>query len=188
VKIKETNTFIKWPGGKHWLVPLFLEICPDDFQTYYEPFVGGGSIYFAIEPESTVIADISIEIINLYRTMRDYPLQLAEKLKEHENCHCEKYYYKVRSHIPKDQIGQAARTLYLNRTCYNGMYRANKAGMFNVPIGTKINCTYDIDSFEKISQKLQTSQIECCDFASHKAYKQDYAKWESENRGCVESD
>lgn len=162
---KITNAFIKWPGGKRWLVPVLLSICPNKYNTYYEPFLGGGSVYFALEPERAVISDINAELINLYQVMRDEPQQLADRLLQHQRFHNREYYYEMRMVIPEDKISQAARTLYLNRTCYNGMYRVNKNGAFNVPIGTKNNCTYDIESFSAISKKLQAAQINCCDFA-----------------------
>lgn len=170
-----TNTFIRWPGGKRWLVPMLLNVCPNDFETYYEPFLGGGSVYFALEPKRAVISDINAELINLYQIMRDSPQHLAELLLTHQQFHCMEYYYKVRRQIPADKASQAARTLYLNRTCYNGMYRVNKEGMFNVPIGTKTNCAYDIETFEEISKKLKVAQITCCDFKQNirKAGKRD---------------
>ena len=165
MKKRVTNTFIKWPGGKKWLIPLLLNICPQQFGTYYEPFLGGGSVYFALEPKQAVISDINAELINLYQIMRDEPQKLAELMLEHQRFHNSQYYYKVRMQIPEDKIKQAARTLYLNRTCFNGMYRVNKAGRFNVPIGTKKNCAYDIETFTDISKKLVDAQIFCCDFA-----------------------
>lgn len=170
-----TNTFIRWAGGKRWLVPELLNLCPNEFDTYYEPFLGGGAVYFALEPERAVISDINAELINLYQIMRDEPKQLAELLLKHQQSHSLEYYYKVRQQVPEDKTKQAARTLYLNRTCYNGMYRVNKAGLFNVPIGTKNNCAYDIDSFSSIAKKLQDAQIVCCDFSEsiRKAGKRD---------------
>lgn len=157
--------FLKWPGGKRWLTIQNEQIFPRVFNHYYEPFLGSGAVFFSLLPEHSTISDLNQELINLYIVMRDYPKQLQEIMRQHNTNHSSIYYYTIREHEPEDLVERAGRTLYLNRTCYNGMYRVNKQGMFNVPIGTKTNCIYDVDSFEAYSKALLNSDLLSCDFA-----------------------
>lgn len=164
--MKDKNIpFLKWPGGKRWLIDQLIKMIPDDYIHYYEPFLGGGSVFFAIKPSHATISDINDELINLYIVMRDNPQELKGRMCAHNQLHSEDYYYQTRSVYPSDSIDQAARFLYLNRTCYNGMYRVNKQGQFNVPIGTKNNCMYDIDLFDSYSQMLKGARILKSDFS-----------------------
>lgn len=156
--------FLKWPGGKRWLVQQNIDIFHGSFNHYYEPFIGGGAVYFSLLPEQATIADINEEVINLYKVMRDNPLDLRQYMEQHQQLHCKDYYYSIRSMDYTNCIERAARVLYMNRTCYNGIYRVNKNGKFNVPIGTKDNCIYDIDLFERYSQALKGAKIVSKDF------------------------
>ena len=139
--------FLKWPGGKRWLAIQKENLFPDKYNHYYEPFLGSGAVFFSILPENSTISDINQELINLYTVMRDHPHQLQDVMRRHQALHNNEHYYTVRSHLPADLVERAGRMLYLNRTCFNGMYRVNRYGLFNVPIGTKTNCIYDIDKF-----------------------------------------
>ncbi|NLD48530.1 MAG: Dam family site-specific DNA-(adenine-N6)-methyltransferase [Clostridiaceae bacterium] len=161
---KKLDPFLKWPGGKRWFISKYRDSIPENFNRYIEPFLGGGSVFFALLPQSAIISDINEELINVYLSMQENPSKLADILEQHQKKHCSDYYYKVRSSKPKDKIRKAGRFLYLNRTCYNGMYRVNRQGMFNVPIGTKVNCTYDINLFEDYSKKLKNIDIRVTDF------------------------
>lgn len=161
---KVITPFLKWPGGKNWFVKKYIDIIPKEYNRYFEPFLGGGAVFFALRPKKAVISDRNEDLINLYNIMRDNPAELAKKLLKHQRNHSKEYYYKVRECIGKNAIDQAARMLYLNRTCYNGMYRVNRQGMFNVPIGTKMNCIYDIDMFEMYSNILKGVEINSFDF------------------------
>lgn len=157
--------FLKWPGGKRWIINRLLAIIPDDYNYYYEPFLGSGSVFFAIKAHNATISDINGELIDLYTVMRDNPQALKQRMIAHNKLHNVDYYYKIRSTYPSDPIDQAARFLYLNRTCYNGMYRVNRNGQFNVPIGTKNNCVYDIDLFNDYSKALKGVGILKSDFS-----------------------
>lgn len=157
--------FVKWPGGKQWITRYFMHLFPTKYNTYYEPFLGGASVFFALQPPKATLSDINEELINLYTVMRDYPDELSKFLILHNSLHTKDYYYDIRRNNPSDSIQKAARTLYLNRTCFNGIYRVNKCGVFNVPIGTKTNCIYDISSFPDYSQALKSCKLYTNDFA-----------------------
>ena len=159
------NPFLKWPGGKRWLAKTINGIAPQQYSNYFEPFLGGGAVFFSLAPQSGVISDINSELVNLYTVMRDSPFLLKEQMVRHHRLHNNEYYYDVRAAQYFDPVEKAARFLYLNRTCYNGMYRVNRQGQFNVPIGTKNDCTYDIDLFEEYSTALKKVRIAVSDFA-----------------------
>ncbi|MDC7230643.1 MAG: Dam family site-specific DNA-(adenine-N6)-methyltransferase, partial [Sphaerochaetaceae bacterium] len=132
------NTFLKWPGGKRWFISKHHNYLPKKIEkNYIEPFLGGGSVFFYLLPENAILADINSDLINVYQIMRKHYLQLGKILQFHQEQHSPDYYYLTRTNIPEGEIEQAARFLYLNRTCFNGMYRENKNGVFNVPIGVK---------------------------------------------------
>lgn len=164
MKDKKLSPFLKWPGGKRWFANHYLEIIPAEYNNYYEPFLGGGSVFFALRPQKAVISDINSELINLYIVMRDKPHELKKLMNQHQCAHCQTYYYQVRESSYNTELEKAARFLYLNRTCFNGMYRVNKQGKFNVPIGTKNNCIYDIDLFDEYAQILKEANIFTDDF------------------------
>lgn len=135
---------LKWAGGKRQLLSELKEFVPvDDCKKarYFEPFIGGGSLCFHLELPNIIINDLNPEIVNVYLQIYHKPLQLIEELKKHSQQHSEEYYYKVRefdrkkSYSRLSAVKKAARIIYLNRTCYNGLYRVNSLGQFNVPIG-----------------------------------------------------
>lgn len=135
---------LKWAGGKRQLLSELKELVPvEDCKKsrYYEPFIGGGSLCFNLELPNIVINDLNPEIINVYQQIYDNPQQLIQELKMHSQEHCDEYFYKVRGLDRKpiysrmSAVKKAARIIYLNRTCYNGLYRVNSLGQFNVPIG-----------------------------------------------------
>jgi len=158
--------FLKWPGGKRWFISKYCDLIPTQYNHYFEPFIGGGSVFFRLLPDSATISDINPELINLYITMRDNPDDLKEVLLYHQYRHCKDYYYSVRACETLENIEKAGRFLYLNRTCYNGMYRVNQQGKFNVPIGTKDNCTYDLNLFTEYSNALKGVRICTSDFGT----------------------
>ena len=129
--------FLKWPGGKRWFVANHAGLLPAAFHRYFEPFLGGGSVFFHLEPARAVLADTNRELIAAYRAVKRSRKWVEQLLAEHQRRHGEEYFYSVRDSIPADPVERAARTIYLNRTCFNGMYRVNLAGDFNVPVGTK---------------------------------------------------
>lgn len=161
-----TNPFLKWAGGKRWLASSTLLPVPEQFDRYIEPFIGGGAVFFQLAPKQSILSDINQELINLYCVIRDFPVALEKQMVEHQASHSTAYYYKLRSHVPQGIIAQAARTLYLNRTCWNGLYRVNLQGKFNVPIGTKTSVIIEEESFVSLSEALQNAEILCQDFES----------------------
>lgn len=160
------ETFLKWAGGKRWLIRNAYEFIPDraNIKRYCEPFLGGGSMFFHIEPQSAILSDTNPQLINTYKVMRDSWEALYEKLKTYHKQHSEEFYYKIRASKPRTSVNQAARFIYLNRTCWNGLYRVNKNGEFNVPIGTKQNVILDTDNFKAISALLKRAELDECDF------------------------
>lgn len=159
-----TMPFLKWAGGKRWLVQSeFVRRLPR-FKRYIEPFLGGGAMLFWLRPSSGVVSDINPELIHLYRMMRNHPNKLFQAMSAHSLLHSKNYYYAMRGSIPEDDVGKAARTLYLNRTCWNGLYRVNQRGMFNVPMGTKDTVLFEGEDFSAVAAVLESLSIRCEDF------------------------
>lgn len=156
--------FLKWAGGKRWLVSGYSHLFPRDSGRYIEPFLGSAAVFFHINPASAILSDSNPDLINTYIVIRENWELLETALERHQDRHCESHYYSVRSKIPTNLIARAARFLYLNRTCWNGLYRENRAGQFNVPIGTKDTVLLDTDDFYAASIRLNSAELVCCDF------------------------
>lgn len=156
--------FIKWAGGKRWLAQSIENIVPKSFNFYLEPFLGGGAMFFAINPEKSLLSDVNFDLINSYIEIQKNPSEVFSLLKSYQALHCEQFYYEIRSSKPTNSIEAAARFLYLNRTCFNGIYRVNLSGIFNVPKGSKNNVVYEYDDFEAVSRRLAHSLIRTSDF------------------------
>jgi DNA adenine methylase len=156
--------FLKWAGGKRWLVKRELNLFPEKFHTYIEPFLGSGTVFFHLNPKCSIISDINGDLINTYVALRDNYRKVEKYLKVHAGNHSKKYYYDVRAEKPRGKYCRAAQFIYLNRTCFNGLYRVNLKGQFNVPIGTKNNVLMDSDDFDQISSRLSGSEIRNLDF------------------------
>jgi len=131
--------FVKWAGGKRQLLPEIKKYIPNCYSDYYEPFIGGGAVLFFLQPERFVINDVSSEIINVYRVIKNNVYGLINELKSYKNE--SEFYYKVRA-LDREEgfsslsnIEKAARTIYLNKTCFNGLFRVNRQGQFNTPFG-----------------------------------------------------
>ena len=161
---EKIGSFLKWPGGKRWFVSKYSKVIPTNYNKYIEPFLGSGSVFFYLKPAKAIISDINHELINVFMIMRDYPSKIRTHLLNHQKNHSHEYYYLVRSNKSSDEIENAARFLYLNRTCFNGMYRVNREGLFNVPLGTKKNFIYDIDVFDVYADILRNADIQAVDF------------------------
>ena len=134
-QIISPRPFVKWAGGKRKLIQQYIHYFPKDFKTYYEPFLGGGAVFFYLHPPSAILTDINPELVNAYRCVRDNVEELISLLEEHQIKHCRDYYYQVRQINGTSNLEKAARLIYLNKTCFNGLYRENLKGEFNVPIG-----------------------------------------------------
>jgi DNA adenine methylase len=156
--------FLKWPGGKRWFVANHSSLFPVRYGRYVEPFLGDGSVYFHLQPKRALLGDINEELIATYVTVRDHWRSIVKLLNEHQAEHSKKHYYRTRKTEPKNPIEMAARFIYLNRTCFNGIYRVNRLGEFNVPKGTKNTVVLDDDDFRAIASQLQTAEIRKSDF------------------------
>ncbi|WP_422394411.1 DNA adenine methylase [Pseudodesulfovibrio methanolicus] len=156
--------FLKWAGGKRWLISQDQLKPPATYQRFIEPFLGGAAVYFQLSPETSLISDISPELIEFYRVLRDSPNDLIRAMESHQREHSKEYYYIQRSTNYDTPLERAARFLYLNRTCWNGLYRVNRNGEFNVPIGTKNKVILDTDDFFGAAAALKNSEIRCSDF------------------------
>jgi len=158
------NPFLKWPGGKRWFVNYHSDLFPNTYSRYIEPFLGGGAIFFHLRPSTALIGDINPDIIAAYEGLKCNWQFIKRSLNYHKRLHSDDYYYKVRNDEPKDQLQRASRMIYLNRTCFNGIYRVNLSGKFNVPRGSKNNVVLDTDDFEGVSKILQNATILLADF------------------------
>lgn len=158
---------LKWAGGKTQLLGELLPRLPHQYGKYIEPFFGGGALYFAEQPQNGVIADSNPELVNLYRMVADCPDEVISQLQHYENT--EEMYYTVRNQdwTALSPAEAAARMLYLNRTCYNGLYRVNRKGQFNVPYGRYKNPRFlDEEALYQASALLQKAEIVCGDYKS----------------------
>lgn len=161
--------FVKWAGGKRQILDKLIKYVPEDFNTYYEPFVGGGALFFELSPKNAVINDSNEELINVFRCIKDEEklTKMSNELNHHEANHSEEYYYKIRN-IDRDKnkfnrlsdYKRAARTIYLNKACFNGLYRVNSKGEFNVPFGKKLKVnTYEGQNIGIIHAYLNFNNI-----------------------------
>ena len=138
-------TFVKWAGGKTQLLEQLKVFLPDHIDRYFEPFVGSGALFFFVkqhlQPREIVLSDSVAELVNSYQIIRDKVDELIDALTLHKKNHSKEYYYRIRQTDPASltAVGQAARFLYLNKTCFNGLYRVNSKGIFNVPMGRYAN-------------------------------------------------
>jgi DNA adenine methylase len=155
--------FLKWAGGKRWLVHNGELIAPAGFERLIEPFLGGAAVFFALEPKRALLGDLNPELIELYEVVREEPGRLQTILSWHQEKHSRLHYYAIRNRSYRDKAWRAARTLYLNRTCWNGLYRLNRKGDFNVPIGTKTAILLE-ESFSEIAKLLDQAVLVCQDF------------------------
>lgn len=170
---------LKWAGGKRLLLPkIYKYINKQNIEnnniTLYEPFVGGGSLFLDLELSNCVINDFNMELVNVYVQVKNNPYELIKLLEEHKNNHSKEYYFKIREldrspeYKKMRKIEKAARIIYLNKTCYNGLYRVNAKGQFNVPMGKYDNPDIVMkDKILRISKYLRNNNviIMCGDFA-----------------------
>lgn len=158
---------LKWVGGKTQLINDIETYLPKKYNRYFEPFIGGGAILFHLEPSNAYVNDLNKELINVYKQIKIRPTQLIFLLQEHQNNHSKEYFYTIRE-LDRDienynllsDLEKAARFIYLNKTCYNGLYRVNKKGQFNVPMGKYKNpliCNEEL--IKEMSQYFHESQI-----------------------------
>jgi len=174
MKSKVYQPFVKWAGGKRGLLPQIIPLLPKIFNNYFEPFVGGGALFFKLysqgklKDKEVFLSDINSELINTYNIIKTNPLQLIEELKIFKQNHSKEQYYKIRAWDREDNfskrsdIQRAARFIYLNKTCFNGLYRVNKHNQNNVPMGeikNKEPNICDIQTILNSSKALQNVNI-----------------------------
>ena len=168
--------FVKWAGGKRQLIPILTENLPTSMGTYFEPFLGGGALLFHILIERNGqrcgISDLNSDLVLAYTTIRDKTEELIVSLKNHSKNYqknSKSYYYTIRDTNPRSAIEKTSRLLFLNRTCFNGLYRVNKKGKFNVPLGRYTNPNIiNEENIRSVSQVLQSHRIsiKCRDFGA----------------------
>ncbi len=159
------SALVKWAGSKAPIVETLLARLPGRFDRYHEPFVGSGALFFALRPAAAFLSDANKELVNLYLAVRDEPEALLAALARHRNTRED--YYRVRGIHPDDlpPVERAARTLFLNRTCFNGLYRLNRHGLFNVPYGSQAHTTFfHPEAIRRAHAALKGSEIRCRDF------------------------
>ncbi len=166
--------FLKWAGGKRQLLPHILAALPERYGCYYEPFLGGGAVFFTLQPARAVVNDSNPELINCYAVVRDEVEDLIAALEEHKARSSSEHYYAVRAwdrspeYRQRPAVERAARVIYLNKLCYNGLFRVNRRGEFNVPFGRHANpAIFDVRVLRAVSAYLRSNAIElrCEDFA-----------------------
>lgn len=157
--------FLKWAGGKRWLMRSHRDVFDlSGFDRYVEPFVGGGAAFFGLSPKRALLNDANEELIDTYRAIKSDWKTVVRLLARHQKLHDDDYFYEVRAVTPTTVMGRAARFIYLNRTCFNGLYRVNRRGEFNVPRGTKDAVLMDTDNFEEIARRLAKVRLVSGDF------------------------
>ncbi len=163
--------FLKWAGGKSQILPQLLRFVPSSFNTYHEPFLGGGALFFALyrlgRIRHAVLSDINTELIDTYRAIRNHVEEIIQLLSTYP--YDRDFYYQLRALNPQNLSlpERAARMIYLNRTCYNGLYRVNRKGEFNVPFGRYKNPRIlDERNLRAVSKALQYADLYPCSFES----------------------
>lgn len=164
---RQPEPLLKWAGGKRQLLDVILARLPERIDTYYEPFVGGGAVFFALARQGrfrkAVLADRNAELIEMYQAVRDDVEGVVKALRGLR--HSEEEYYRIRAQKPRSSVRRAARMIYLNRTGFNGLYRVNRAGEFNVPFGRYVDPTIcDEERLFAVSEALAGVRIEHADF------------------------
>src|SRR5437762_8045483 len=154
---------LNWPGGKRLLVKQIVPFVPEKFNCYYEPFLGGGALFFTIQPSKAFLGDNNPELINCYIQVRDQPDQVISYLSTLRNS--KEDYYRIRDCPPDDDIGKAARMIYLMALSFNGIHRVNTLGKFNVPYNNKLETQIcDPEKIRAVSRSLAASKIVLGDF------------------------
>jgi len=176
ILISSPKPFVKWAGGKRQLIPQIEKHLPEKFSSYFEPFLGGGALLFHLLSENKnlkgYVSDLNSDLILAYVTIRDNLSSLLKSLQKHSDNYfsdSKSYYYSVRETNPKSQIEKVSRLLFMNRTCFNGLYRVNSKGKFNVPLGRYSNPNIvQEENLRSVNQFLNHNKIiiKCQDFSS----------------------
>jgi len=164
--------FLRWVGGKQQLVKKLLSHLPSDHykRRYIEPFLGAGSLFFSLLPRHARLSDANPHLIQTYEALRQCPLCVRKELLRHIDAHSPEHYYDVRDRYNQctcTSASQAARFIYLNKTCFNGIFRVNTKGRFNVPVGSKKNIEVpSLDFLKTVASTLSKAQLEACDYST----------------------
>jgi len=161
--------FVKWVGGKGRLVDELARRGPPTYRRYFEPFVGGGALFFHLAPASAVLSDVNPDLIATYSALQTDVESVIEELARHREAHSEEYYYAMRDGWNADAAptpaARAAAFIYLNKTCYNGLWRVNSRGRFNVPAGRYVNpAILDAERLRNASRALRTATVQVAPF------------------------
>ena len=157
------DPLLKWPGGKRWLAPVLTSLLREELSgTYFEPMLGSGAVFLKLAPTSAHLADMNAELVSCLETIRDHPEAVIRRLWHLSNtADC---FYRVRSMKPRTKVGLAARFVFLNRTCWGGLYRINRAGEFNVPFGNSKRVICRKASLMSVAKCLRGVRLRCADF------------------------
>ncbi len=154
--------FLRWAGGKQWLSRHLDKIDLPEDGVYLEPFLGGGSVFLSLKPKRSILSDISCRLIEAYVAVRDYPYELIDRLQTWKND--ARTYYAVRGTEFSNVIDRAAQLIFLNKTCWNGLYRVNREGQFNVPFADNGRAVFHTEHLLEVSSTLSNSELLCGDF------------------------
>jgi DNA adenine methylase len=164
---RRPRPILKWAGGKKGALKRLRTHFPQSFERYLEPFLGGGAVFLSItKPMPALLNDSNPELIHLYQTVRNEPERLMEELNRLRALYSPEFYYALRDGSVADPVARAARTIFLNKTGYNGLYRLNKKGAFNVPFGKRDRCPnlYDRENLLEVSRRLKAACLFNVDF------------------------
>lgn len=162
IQAAAARPFLKWAGGKRSILGELIPRMPEKYNTYYEPFLGGAALFFARQPKKAYLSELNFHLVLTYLAVRDDVERLISNLKIHEARHNKDYYLRARTRIAKEQdlTKIAALLIYLNKTCYNGLYRVNRSGAFNVPMGSyTAPAILDEENLRACSKALQDVEI-----------------------------
>lgn len=164
IAMPNIEPFLRWAGGKTWLIKHLNTIMGNNhFNNYFEPFLGGGAVFFALAPlDNAYLSDLNQELIDTYVSLKQNPQSVIDVLEDYENT--EDFYYLIRAQQPKTRTEAAARFIYLNQTSYNGLYRVNRKGEYNVPYGYRNKAFLERDKLLQVSRCLQNAILVCGDF------------------------
>ena len=164
IKEKVVKPCLRWAGGKSWLIKHLCKLVSSlEYNNYHEPFLGGGAVFLSINiPGKAFLSDLNAELIETYVALRDNPLEILDILSTYKNS--ERFYYQLRGKHFQSSVERAAKFIYLNQTSYNGIYRVNKFGQYNVPYGYRKKTFLDEQALLRVSESLKKASIECSDF------------------------